>query len=59
MCNTGSLDRALRVILGMAIILVGHYYQSYLGFIGFIPLLTGLSGVCLAYFPLKINTCKK
>ena len=56
--NVGDLDRAARVLLGTAILLVGHYYQSYLGFLGFIPIITGLTSFCPLYIPVKINTKK-
>ncbi len=54
----GSTDRILRFILGVGIIAVGVYYQSWWGAIGLIPLLTSLIGWCPAYFPFKISTKK-
>ena len=56
--NVGGLDRAARVLLGTVVVLTGHYYQSYLGFLGFVFILTGLISFCPFYIPLKINTKK-
>mgnify|MGYP001366030966 CR=1 FL=1 len=56
--NEGTIDRALRVIVGIAliaIVFVGP--QTPLGWIGVVPLLTGLIGWCPAYALLGINTC--
>jgi Protein of unknown function (DUF2892). len=56
--NEGRLDRALRIILGLAliaIVFVGP--QTPLGWIGVVPLVTGLVGMCPLYSLLGINTC--
>jgi len=58
MHNEGSLDRLLRIILGLgllALVFVGP--QTPLGWIGVVPLLTGLFGFCPAYRIFGINTC--
>lgn len=57
--NVGNIDRVLRIILGLAIIIAGFVMNSWLGVIGLIPLLTGIISWCPLYLPLKINTCKK
>lgn len=57
--NLGKVDRALRVIIGIAIIAFGVINASWLGIIGAIPLLTAIIGWCPLYCPLKINTCQK
>ena len=57
--NEGTLDRALRVILGLvliALVFVGP--QTPWGWIGLVPLLTGMVGMCPLYSVLGINTCK-
>ncbi len=54
--NVGTIDRVLRVVLGVGIIAAGYVYGSWLGAIGAVPLLTGLLGWCPLYLPLKINT---
>ncbi len=56
--NEGTLDRTLRVILGLgliAIVFVGP--KTPLGWIGVVPLATGLVGWCPVYSLLGIRTC--
>ena len=56
--NAGTIDRALRVIVGLG--LIGATVAGALpawGYIGVVPLLTGLVGFCPAYPLLGINTC--
>lgn len=57
-CNSGGMDRVLRVIAGLVLIaltLTGTL--GAWGWIGVVPLLTGIFGVCPAYILLGINTC--
>jgi len=59
MCNEGKIDRILRVIVGtvlIALVFVGP--QTPWGWIGLVPLLTGLFGYCPAYGLIGVNTCK-
>lgn len=58
-CNVGKTDRIIRVILGAVIIAAGVYYQSWLGAIGIIPIVTSAIGWCPAYVPFGISSCKK
>ncbi len=58
-CNEGKLDRLLRIVVGVvliALVFVGP--QTPWGWVGLVPLLTGLFGYCPAYSLLGINTCK-
>lgn len=57
--NVGGNDKILRIILGVVIILLGMYFQTWWGVIGIIPLLTGLTKRCPLYMPFGISTCKK
>jgi len=57
-CNAGKTDRIIRVIAGLAIGIVGYYYQSWWGLVGLIPVLTGVFGYCLLYPIFGISTCK-
>ncbi len=57
--NLGKMDRGLRVVLGLAIILFGIINNNWLGAIGLIPLITAIIGWCPLYCPFKINTCSK
>ena len=57
--NVGSIDRALRILVGLgliAIVFVGP--QTPWGWFGVVPLLTGLIGWCPPYQLLGIKTCK-
>ena len=56
--NVGSIDRLLRIVLGLIIAIVGVLYNSWWGLIGLVPLATGLFSFCPLYFPLKISTRK-
>ena len=59
MCNVGGIDRALRIIVGLALIsLVFVGPQVVWGWVGLVPLLTGLFRFCPAYTLLGIKTCK-
>ncbi|HBE93429.1 MAG TPA: DUF2892 domain-containing protein [Gammaproteobacteria bacterium] len=58
--NVGSIDRILRIIVGVvliALVFVGP--QTPWGWIGIVPLFTGLIGWCSAYIPFGLNTCAK
>ena len=56
--NEGTLDRTLRVIAGLALIsLVFVGPQTPFGWIGVVPLITGLIGWCPVYTLLGLNTC--
>jgi hypothetical protein len=59
--NEGTVDRALRVIAGLALLAAffampeASYRWAFL--IGIVPLATGLIGSCPLYTVLGINTC--
>ena len=56
--NEGKLDRTLRVILGAGLIsLVFIGPQTPWGWVGLVPLVTGLVGNCPVYSLLGISTC--
>jgi Protein of unknown function (DUF2892) len=58
--NEGNVDRALRVIIGLAVIsLVFVGPKTHWGWLGVIPLLTGLAGWCPLYALFGINTSGK
>ena len=59
MKNVGTIDRVLRIIVGVALIsIVFIGPKTVWGWIGVIPLLTALVGFCPAYRLLGIRTCK-
>jgi len=58
--NEGGLDRLLRVIVGIAILsLVFVGPQTPWAWLGLVPLLTGIVGVCPLYAVLRLNTLGK
>jgi Protein of unknown function (DUF2892) len=59
MRNEGTIDRVLRVGLGIALIaLVFVGPQTPWGWLGLVPLLTGVAGFCPLYRLVGVNTCK-
>ena len=58
MKNVGMIDRVLRVVAGLAILsLVFVGPRSAWGWVGLVPLLTGLVSFCPLYTLLGIRTC--
>jgi Inner membrane protein YgaP-like, transmembrane domain len=62
--NEASWDRIARVVLGIILLvlgwggIVGGGWGVFLKIIGFVPLLTGLVGICPIYALLKFSTKK-
>jgi len=58
MTNEGTIDRAARIVLGLAILSLTQVGPATpLGYVGIVPLATGLLGFCPLYRVLGINTC--
>lgn len=56
--NVGGLDRILRIAVGIVLIALSAMgVVGVWGWIGVVPLLTGLIGWCPAYPILGISTC--
>ncbi len=56
--NEGGLDRALRIALGIALLsLVFVGPRTAWGWIGLLPILTGVLGFCPVYSLLGLSTC--
>jgi hypothetical protein len=56
--NEGTVDRILRIVVGLGLLsLVFVGPQTPWGWIGVVPLLTGLVGYCPAYSIFGLNTC--
>lgn len=56
--NVGTMDRILRIALGLVLIgasLLGHI--GAWGWIGLVPLATGIFRFCPAYLPFGLSTC--
>lgn len=57
--NVGSIDRVLRIVLGIvliALVFVGP--KTAWGWIGIVPLVTGLFRTCPLYSLVGLNTCR-
>lgn len=56
--NEGTVDRVVRVLAGAAILSLAFVGpQTPWGYLGLIPLATGLVGFCPLYAILGFNTC--
>jgi len=61
--NIGTIDRVLRIILGIALIAFAiplgfsNTGWNWVGWIGVVPLATALMGNCPAYSILGLSTC--
>jgi hypothetical protein len=56
--NEGTIDRAVRVVAGLGILSLAFVGpQTPWGWLGLVPLVTGLVGVCPAYSLLGVRTC--
>ncbi|MBL4765932.1 MAG: DUF2892 domain-containing protein [Colwellia sp.] len=57
MKNIGNIDKALRILFGViGISLVFFYPQTLWGWLGIIPLVTGLINFCPLYKILGVST---
>jgi len=58
MLNEGTLDRTIRVVIGIVLVsLVFVGPRTPLGWIGIVPLATGVLGFCPLYRLFGISTC--
>ena len=68
-CNVGAIDRVIRVVVGIVLLLMTPLIGGFVGYpvggivtnwgwIGVIPLVTGLVGFCPAYSLIGVSTCK-
>lgn len=57
--NIGGIERIIRIVAGLVLIaLAATGTASWWGWLGVVPLATGLIGWCPPYSLLGINTCK-
>jgi hypothetical protein len=57
--NVGGIDRILRIVAGLVLIaLAATQTVGLWGYIGVVPLLTGLIGWCPVYLPFGLKTCR-
>ena len=56
--NIGTIDRTLRIVVGLVLISLAFVGpQTAWGWVGLVPLVTGLIGSCPLYSIFGINTC--
>lgn len=55
--NVGGVDRILRILVGLALIGWAIYSKNLLGWIGLVPVLTGVFRFCPAYLPFGFRSC--
>lgn len=56
--NIGTIDKVLRIVAGLVLIaLAATGTVGWWGWIGVVPLFTGLFSSCPAYSLLGVNTC--
>ena len=58
--NVGSVDRALRIVLGLALLSAVCFVAGparWFGLIGLVPLLTASMSFCPLYTVLGVSTC--
>lgn len=57
-CNSGTFDRVARVVIGLILIgLAATGTIGMWGWIGLLPLLTGVVGFCPGYAMFGLNSC--
>lgn len=59
--NVGSIDRILRIVIGVAAVtfaMLSDHELAIWGLVGIVPLFTAVIGWCPAYLPFGIKTCK-
>jgi len=57
-CNVGGIDRILRIVVGAGLTgWVAVMGGPIWAWIGVLPLVTGVIGLCPAYLPFGIKTC--
>ncbi len=58
--NVGTLDRVLRIVLGVVLLTAIAFIDGpwqWIGLVGIIPLATGLIGSCPLYSLFGLRTC--
>lgn len=59
--NIGSTDKVIRIIAGLAILSLLFLLEGnarWFGLIGLVPILTAFIGICPAYLPFGLSSCK-
>ena len=57
--NIGNIERGIRIVAGLVlVVLAATGTVGWWGWLGLLPMATGLMGWCPPYALLGINTCK-
>jgi len=56
--NVGTIDRILRIVVGVTVVGLGIYNHAWWGVLGIIPLFTASISSCPLYMPFGISTFK-
>ena len=57
--NVGGLDRILRIVVGLVLIVLAAMGNiGWWGYIGIVPLVTGLFRMCPLYSLIGVRTCR-
>jgi hypothetical protein len=57
--NVGRIDGAIRIVVGLlllSLVFVLEDTTRWIGLIGVVPLVSGLTGRCLLYIPFRVDT---
>lgn len=57
--NVGNIDKAVRIVLGLGLIVFALVTKNWWGFIGIVPLLTAFMNYCPVYSLLNVSTTAK
>ncbi len=56
--NMGTVDRVIRIIIGIAILALGVIFRSWWGLLGLLPLLIASINFCPLYAAIGVKTNK-
>ena len=56
--NMGSVDKTIRLVLGVVVIALGFYFQSWWGLIGIVLVATSSLSFCPFYLAFGLSTNK-
>lgn len=57
--NVGKTDRFIRLLVALAIALMGIYFKSWWGLVALLPLITGVISFCPLYKFFGLNTSSR
>jgi hypothetical protein len=55
--NVGTIDRGLRIGVGLAAMALGIFYETWWGALGLVPLITAFVRWCPAYSIFGVTSC--